>query len=44
MRTSFEQQFDVPLTGLAPGEYLIEIKTSADAGDESTVVGFRVTG
>ena len=40
----FEQQFDVPLTGLAPGEYLIEIKTAGAAGDDTTVlVGFRVT-
>jgi hypothetical protein len=41
----FEQQFDVPLTGLAPGEYVVEIKAAgAAAGDETTVlVGFRVT-
>ncbi|MBZ5557239.1 MAG: VWA domain-containing protein [Acidobacteriia bacterium] len=39
-----EQQIDLPLAGLAPGEYLVEIK-SGDAGDEAReLVGFRVTG
>ena len=41
--TSFEQQFDVPLTGLAPGEYLIEIKSGNAADDATVLVGFRVT-
>ena len=36
-----EQQLEVPLSGLAPGEYVIEIT----AGDEAKeLVGFRVTG
>ena len=33
------QQIDLPLAGLAPGEYLLEIK----AGDLKELVGFRVT-
>jgi hypothetical protein len=38
------QQIDLPLAGLAPGEYLVEIK-SGEAGDETKeLVGFRVTG
>jgi hypothetical protein len=38
------QQIDLPLAGLAPGEYLVEIK-SGDAGDEAKeLVCFRVTG
>jgi hypothetical protein len=41
---SSAQQIDLPLAGLAPGEYLVEIKSGA-AGDESKeLVGFRVTG
>src|SRR5262249_5385984 len=39
-----EQQFEVPLSGLAPGEYVIEIKASADGGDVKELLGFRVTG
>lgn len=36
-----EEQIEVPLAGLAPGEYVLEIKT----GDQATqLVGFRVTG
>ncbi len=37
-----EQQFELPLAGLAPGEYVIEIK-AAD-GDAKELIGFRVTG
>ncbi len=33
------QQIDLPLAGLAVGEYLLEIK----AGDQKELVGFRVT-
>ncbi len=41
---SSAQQIDLPLAGLAPGEYLVEIK-SGEAGDETKeLVGFRVTG
>jgi hypothetical protein len=35
-----EQQIDLPLAGLPPGEYVLEIKTS----DATELVGFRVTG
>ena len=36
--------FDVPIAGLAPGEYLIEIKATGGGGDATELVGFRVTG
>ena len=36
-----EQQIEVPLSGLAPGEYVIEIAVGDDAKE---LVGFRVTG
>jgi hypothetical protein len=36
------QQFDLPLAGMAPGEYVLEIKT-AD-GDAKELIGFRVAG
>lgn len=38
------QQIELPLAGLAPGEYLIEIKTAGDDGEVKELVGFRVTG
>ena len=37
-------QVEVPLAGLAPGEYLIEIDASGEGGDARELVGFRVTG
>ena len=37
-----DQQFELPLSSLAPGEYVIEIK-AAD-GEAKELVGFRVTG
>ena len=39
-----EQMIDVPLTGLAPGEYVVEIKADGDGADAQQLVGFRVTG
>jgi hypothetical protein len=39
-----EQQIDLPLSGLAPGEYVIEIKATADGGEVKDLVAFRVTG
>jgi hypothetical protein len=36
-------QLDLPLSGLAPGEYVIEIIASSPAGDAKQLVGFRVT-
>jgi hypothetical protein len=41
-----EQQIDLPLAGLPPGEYVVEIK-AADSGSDATateLVAFRVTG
>ena len=35
-----EQQIDLPLAALPPGEYVLEIKT----GEATELVGFRVTG
>ncbi len=40
-----EEQIDLPLASLAPGEYVVEIKAAGDAGDAARqLVGFRVTG
>jgi len=41
--TNGEQQIDLPLSGLAPGEYVIEIKATADGGEAKDMVAFRVT-
>jgi VWFA-related protein len=38
------QQIELPLAGMASGEYVIEIKTGAGSGDAVELVGFRVTG
>jgi hypothetical protein len=35
--------FDVPLAGLAPGEYVLEIKATGEGGEAKELVGFRVT-
>ncbi|HEY2149799.1 MAG TPA: VWA domain-containing protein [Vicinamibacterales bacterium] len=37
------QQIEVPLSGLAPGEYVLEIKAAGDGGEAKELVGFRVT-
>jgi VWFA-related protein len=43
--TAGQQQIDLPLSALAPGEYVVEIKATADGGGEAKeLVGFRVTG
>jgi hypothetical protein len=39
-----EQQIDLPLASLAPGEYVIEIKAAGDGDDAKELVGFRVVG
>ena len=36
-------EIDVPLIGLAAGEYLVEISAGDDAGDAKELVGFRLT-
>ena len=43
--TAGEQQIDLPLAGLAPGEYVLQIKATADGGEaKEELVAFRVTG
>jgi VWFA-related protein len=39
-----EDQIEVPIAGLAAGEYVIEIKATGDGGDAQELVGFRVMG
>jgi len=39
-----EQQIDLPLAALPPGEYVLEIKAGDQKGDATELVGFRVTG
>lgn len=41
---SGDAQLDLPLAGLAPGEYILEIKAGAGDTDPKELVGFRVTG
>jgi VWFA-related protein len=38
-----DQQVDLPLASLAPGEYLVEVQAAGDANTRQ-LVGFRVTG
>jgi VWFA-related protein len=38
-----ESMIDVPLAGIAPGEYVLEIKAEGEAGEAKELVGFRVT-
>jgi hypothetical protein len=38
-----ESVVDVPLTGVAPGEYLIELKATGEGGEAKELVGFRIT-
>jgi hypothetical protein len=38
-----QQQIDLPLSALAPGEYVVEIKAKAEAGEAQELVAFRVT-
>jgi VWFA-related protein len=37
-----EQQIEVPIAGLAVGEYVIEIKATGEGGEATELVGFRV--
>ncbi len=43
LASTSEQQVDLPLASLPPGEYLVEVKAGDDAGTRQ-LVGFRVTG
>jgi hypothetical protein len=38
-----ERQIDMPLAGLAAGEYLIEVTATSPAGEVKDLVNFRVT-
>jgi VWFA-related protein len=38
-----ENQIDLPLAGLASGEYMVEVKATSPAGDAKDRIGFRVT-
>lgn len=38
------QQIELPLAGLAPGEYVLEIKATGEGGEAKELVGFRVAG
>jgi VWFA-related protein len=38
-----ENQIDLPLAGLASGEYMIEVKATSPAGEAKDRIGFRVT-
>ncbi len=35
-------QIDLPLAGLSPGQYLIEIKAAGESGDATELIAFRV--
>jgi VWFA-related protein len=37
-------EIDLPLAGMAPGEYLIEVSAAAEGGDARELIGFRITG
>lgn len=43
-RTDGGHEAEVPLSGVPPGDYLIEIASSADKGAAKTLVAFRITG
>ena len=34
---------DVPLAGIAPGDYIIEVKATGEGGEAKELIGFRVT-
>ena len=38
-----ESTVDIPLAGLAPGEYIVEVKATGESGEAKELVGFRVT-
>jgi VWFA-related protein len=42
--TPGEQQIDLPLAALPPGEYVVEIRTGDQDGDAKELLAFRVTG
>jgi hypothetical protein len=34
---------DVPLAGIAPGDYIVEVKATGEGGEAKELIGFRVT-
>jgi hypothetical protein len=38
------QQVDLPLAGLAVGDYLVEVRASGGAGEAADLIALRVTG
>jgi hypothetical protein len=40
---AIESMIDLPLAGIAPGEYVLEIKATGEDGEAKELVGFRVT-
>jgi hypothetical protein len=42
--TAGEQQIDLPLAALPPGEYVVEIRAGDQDGDAKELFAFRVTG
>jgi len=40
---SSETVIDLPVAGIAPGEYVLELKATGEGGDAKELVGFRVT-
>ena len=40
---SVDSTIDLPLAGVAPGEYVLEIKATGESGEAKELVGFRVT-
>jgi len=38
-----ESTVDIPLAGLAPGEYIVEVKATGESGEAKELVGFRVS-
>ena len=34
---------DIPIAGLAPGEYIVEVKATGEGGEAKELVGFRLT-
>ena len=40
---SSDSTIDLPLAGIAPGEYVLELKAAGEGGEAKEYVGFRVT-
>jgi hypothetical protein len=38
------QQIELPIAGLAPGEYVVEIAATGEGGEAKELLGFRVVG